>query len=165
MTIKHQLILSMNQKQFKKLEVDESFEPCPVMDGDELCPNGIFVFNITKMKEFIHSRPDLFVPEDIDVNGEHSSFISVNEEHMPNVELSEPVILAEIAPNSFNVIDGRHRIEKARRMGIEKIKAYKVNAIYLPDFIVIKKGYLAFVDYWNYRLKTYNKYLIKTGKK
>ena len=79
--------------------------------------------------------------------------------------LSEPVILAEIAPNSFNLIDGRHRMEKARRMGIEKIKAYKVHAIYLPDFIVIKKGYLAFVDYWNYRLKSYNKKLIRTDKK
>jgi hypothetical protein len=155
----------MNQKPLKKFEVDESFEPCPVMDGDELCPNGIFVFNITRLKEFILSRPDLFVPVDIDVKGEHSSFIEVNEEHMPNVELSEPVILAEIAPNSFNLIDGRHRMEKASRMGIKKIKAYKVNAIYLPDFIVIKKGYLAFVDYWNYRLKSYNKNLLKTGKK
>ena len=155
----------MRQKPLKKFEVDENFEPCPVMDGDELCPNGIFVFNITKMKEFIYSRPDVFVPEDIDVKGEHSSCISVNEEQMPNVELSEPVILAEIAPNSFNLIDGRHRMEKARRMGIEKIKAYKMNAVYLPDFIIIKKGYLAFVDYWNYRLKTYNKNLIRTGKK
>ena len=73
-------------------------------------------------------------------------------------------ILAEIAPNNFNLIDGQHRMEKARRMGIEKIKAYKVNAIYLPDFIIIKKGYLAFVDYWNEKLKAYNKYLKRTGK-
>lgn len=146
----------MSQKTLKKFIVDENFQPCPVMDGDELCPNGIFVFNITKMKDFINSRPDIFVPEDIDVKGKYYSFISVNEEHMPNVELSEPVILAEIAPNNFNLIDGRHRIEKAHRMGIETIKAYKVNAIYLPDFIVIKKGYLAFVDYWNNKLKTYN---------
>ncbi len=155
----------MSQKPLKKIEVNENFQPCPVMDGDELCPNGIFVFNITKMKEFINSRPDIFVPEDIDVKGEYSYFISANEKHIPNVELSEPVILAEISPNRFNLIDGRHRMEKAHRMGIEKIKAYKVNAIYLPDFIVIKKGYLAFVDYWNNKLKTYNKYLIKTGKK
>ncbi len=154
----------MSQKPLKKFIVDENFQPCPVMDDDELCPNGIFVFNITKMKVFINSRPDIFVPEDIDVKGKYSSFITVNEEHMPNVELSEPVILAEIAPNNFNLIDGRHRMEKALRMGIEKIKAYKVNAIYLPDFIVIKKGYLAFVDYWNNKLKTYNKNLKRTGK-
>ncbi len=59
----------MSQKPLKKFKIDESFEPCPVLDCDELCPNGIFVFNITKMKEFILSRPDLFVPEDIDVKG------------------------------------------------------------------------------------------------
>ncbi len=40
----------MSQKPLKKFEVDENFQPCPVMDDDELCPNGIFVFNITKMK-------------------------------------------------------------------------------------------------------------------
>ena len=154
----------MSQKPLKKFIVDENFQPCPVMDGDELCPNGIFVFNITKMKDFINSRPDIFVPEDIAVKGKYHYFISVNEEHMPNVELSEPVILAEISPNSFNLIDGRHRIEKAHRMGIETIKAYKVNATYLPDFIVIKKGYLAFVEYWNSKLKTYNKYLKGAGK-
>ena len=153
----------MSQKPLKKFEVDESFQPCPVMDGDELCPNGIFVFNITKMKEFIYSRQDIFVPEDIDVKGKYSSFISVNEQHLPIVELSEPVILAEIAPNIFNLIDGRHRMEKARRMGVEKIKAYKVNAAYLPDFIVIKEGYMAFVNYWNDKLKAYNKRLKRSG--
>ena len=39
-----------------------------------------------------------------------------------------------------------------------------LSAIYLPDFIVIKKGYLAFVEYWNSKLKTYNKYLKGAGK-
>lgn len=154
----------MNQKPLKKLKVDDNFEPFPVMDDDELYPNGIFVFNITKMNEFIKSRPDIFVPEEINVKGKYSYFLSINEDHMPNVELIEPVILAEIAPNNFNLIDGQHRMEKARRMGIEKIMAYKVNAIYLPDFIIIKKGYLAFVDYWNEKLKAYNKYLKRTGK-
>ena len=32
----------------KKLKADKDFTPTPVNDGDELYPNGIFVFNITK---------------------------------------------------------------------------------------------------------------------
>jgi hypothetical protein len=33
----------------KPLETDGYFTPCPVGAGDELFPNGIFVFNITKI--------------------------------------------------------------------------------------------------------------------
>jgi hypothetical protein len=31
-----------------KLKVEKDFTPCPEADGDELYPNGIFLFNITK---------------------------------------------------------------------------------------------------------------------
>lgn len=37
----------------KMLRVDNDFTPCPVATGDELFPNGIFVFNITKLLEYI----------------------------------------------------------------------------------------------------------------
>ena len=41
----------------QKLKADNNFTPCPIDDGDELYPNGIFVFNITKMICFIASNP------------------------------------------------------------------------------------------------------------
>ncbi len=31
----------------QKLKVENDFTPCPAVVGDELFPNGIFVFNIT----------------------------------------------------------------------------------------------------------------------
>ena len=37
----------------RKLKIDSRFTPCSIEDGDELFPNGIFVFNITKMTEYI----------------------------------------------------------------------------------------------------------------
>jgi hypothetical protein len=37
----------------KELKVNDNFIPCPTKEGDELYPNGIFVFNITKMIEYI----------------------------------------------------------------------------------------------------------------
>ena len=33
----------------RKLKTNRRFTPCPIDDEDELYPNGIFVFNITKM--------------------------------------------------------------------------------------------------------------------
>ncbi len=44
----------------RKLKIDKSFKPSEVMDGDEIYPNGIFVFNISKLIEFIESNPDIF---------------------------------------------------------------------------------------------------------
>jgi len=37
----------------RKLKINKRFAPCPEEDGDELYPNGIFVFNITKLVEYI----------------------------------------------------------------------------------------------------------------
>jgi hypothetical protein len=50
-----------------KLKIDNAFTPCPVADGDELFPNGIFEFNITKMVEYIQNDPDI-VTEEVGVN-------------------------------------------------------------------------------------------------
>lgn len=38
---------------FKKLKLDKNFQACPADDGDEIFSNGIFLFNITKMMEYI----------------------------------------------------------------------------------------------------------------
>jgi hypothetical protein len=135
----------------KKFKIDKNFIPCPVSEDDEIFQNGIFEFNITKLTEFIKSNPDIFIPETIVVKEYYEG--TVNEDHMPNVVISEPVILAEIAPGRFNVIDGNHRMEKARRKGIENIKAYRVYAIYHQKFLTNKEAYISYVNYWNDKLK------------
>ena len=52
---------------------------------------------------------------------EAKGFSSINESHMDSVVISQPVILAEISPGRFNLIDGNHRMEKARRLGVMSI--------------------------------------------
>lgn len=99
------------------MEVDANFSPCPVDVDDEIYANGIFEFNITKMLQLIDNKPDLFPLEEVAVSGFYGEFSSVNESHLDSVEISTPVILAEISPGRFNLIDGHHRMEKARRMG------------------------------------------------
>jgi len=142
----------MERKSSRKLKIDKNYTPCPVAEGDEFYPNGIFVFNITKIIEFIDSHPDIFTPEYIDVKGQYGNFLSINESYMSKVKLSNPVILGEIAPGRFNLIDGQHRMEKAHRMGIKKIKAYKVHVEYLQQFLTDEKAYIAHIEYWNGKL-------------
>jgi len=105
-------------------KIGNNFVPCPVKPADELFRLGIFVFNITRMLEFIENNLDKFVLENISVNNLHSSFSKINEDHVDVVDISRPIILIEITPGQFTLIDGNHRMEKARRLGIKNLKGY-----------------------------------------
>ena len=109
----------------EKLIADNSFTPCPTNDDDELYPNGIFVFNITKLLEHIEKNPNEIDLVKVEVADFSRSFSSIDESHVDSVEVSRPVILAEIAPGHYNLIDGNHR----------------------------KKAYLAYIEYWNRKVK------------
>lgn len=138
----------------RKLKISKHFTPCPVDDGDEMYPNGIFVFNITKMTDYIQING--FQCEEIQVK-DYRSHSKFNEEHLPTVDVTKPVIVAEISPGRYNVIDGNHRLEKARRLGMEKILAYTLYPEQHMQFLTTEKGYLAFIEYWNGKLKEQRK--------
>lgn len=135
----------------RKLKIDSRFTPCSVEDGDELFPNGIFVFNITKMTEYImRSR----IPcEEVQVRDFSRGTSKFKEEHLAVVDITRPIIVAEISLGRYNVIDGNHRIEKARRLGIETIMAYKLGPEQHLPFLTTSQGYSAYVEYWNGKLK------------
>jgi len=131
---------------------DEQFIPCIVEDGDEIFQNGIFEFNITKMIDFIHSNIHDFSVEYVSVEDFPREFSSINDDHVENVQIDKPVIVAEIAPGRYNLIDGNHRLEKARSMGIKKMKAYKIEAAQHIKFITSITAYKSYVEYWNSKL-------------
>jgi hypothetical protein len=135
-----------------KLTIDNDFTPCPESDGDEFFPNGVFVFNITKMTEHIMNNPELYVPEELAVK-DLQKFLSINESHVDSVDISKPVIIAEIAPSRFNLIDGQHRVEKARRLDQEKIMAYRLTVHQHIRFLTSRKAYEIYVEYWNSNIK------------
>ena len=137
----------------RMLKIDEQFTPYPVVDEDELFENGFFVFNITKMVEYIQNNPDAIAFEEVAVSDFFKGFSSINESHVDSVDTSKPVILAEIAPGQFNLIDGNHRMEKARRLGISSLPAYKLTPQQHIQFLTSKKAYVAYVEYWNDKLK------------
>ncbi|WP_286352202.1 ParB N-terminal domain-containing protein [Geobacter sulfurreducens] len=139
-----------------KIKKIKKFTPCPVDDGDELYPNGIFVFNITKMAEFIRNSGSITC-EEVLVKDFSRGSSKVNEDHVATVDVSRPVIVAEISPGRFNVIDGNHRMEKARRLGMERILAYILHPEQHIQFLTAEKGYLAYIEYWNSKLKEQRK--------
>lgn len=71
---------------------------------------------------------------------------------MPVVDINKPVLQAEIRPGMFEIIDGNHPMEKAYRENIEFINSYKLKGEQLLAFFTDKRGYEAFVKYWNSKL-------------
>lgn len=135
------------------LTIDKNFVPTPIDDGDELYPNGIFVFNITKMVHYLREHQDQIQPEIISVKASRNEFFQPNEDHINHTDYTVPIILAEISPGRYNVIDGNHRLEKAYRSNIKSILAYKLHPDQHMSFLTTTEAYYAYIDYWNNKLK------------
>jgi hypothetical protein len=135
------------------LKVDPHFTPCPVQTDDELYPNGIFEFNVTRLREDIRNNPDRYTLEEMAVSDFPPSFSSINEEHLDSVDISKPLILAEIAPGLHNLIDGHHRLEKARRTDQTSLPVYRLNVEQHLGFLTNQKSYEIYIGYWNSKLQ------------
>ncbi|MDA8090707.1 MAG: ParB/Srx family N-terminal domain-containing protein [Nitrospiraceae bacterium] len=61
--------------------------------------------------------------------------------------------MQRIPHGRYNLIDGHHRMEKARRMGIKSVQAYRLNVEQHLKFLTSKKAYLSYIEYWNSKLK------------
>jgi hypothetical protein len=139
----------------RKLKINKRFTPCTIDDEDEMYPNGIFVFNITKMTKYI--RHNNITCEEVLVKEFSRGSSKFKEDYLATVDVTRPIIVAEISPGRYNVIDGNHRMEQARRMGIEKLPAYKIGPDQHLQFLTTEQGYLAYIEYWNSKLKELQK--------
>ena len=135
------------------LRADPRFSPCPVDEGDELFPNGIFVFNVSRMLEYLEKEPTDVELVEIAVCDLDQGFSSLNESHVDSVDLSRPVVLVEIAPGHYNLIDGHHRVAKALRQGVRTLRAYRLTVLQHLRFLTSKDAYLSYVEYWNGKVK------------
>jgi hypothetical protein len=142
----------MNMAEIRKLKARADFVPLEIESGDEFYPNGIFEFNITKLARYIKESPDKFRPEPVNIGDFAGEFSSINEPHMESALSTEPVIIAEISPGRYNLIDGNHRMEQARRRGEKTIMGYKIGPRDHMRFITTKKGYSAYIEYWNEKI-------------
>ena len=137
------------------MRLDTHFQPVRVDEDDELFPNGIFEFNITKLLNHIKSDPDSFPIESVKVMDLPAwSSSDLDEATIQKADLSSPIVLAEISPGRFNVIDGNHRLERARRDGCESIPAYRLLPSAHSRFLTSTRAYEEYVAYWNSKLTT-----------
>ena len=109
------------------------------MSGFAIFLTLIFVFNITRMIEYINAHPSEIVPEEVAVS-DFPRYSPINDSQLESVTIGRPVILAEISPGKYNLIDGNHRMEKARKMGMQSISAYRLRANQRADRGNFKSG-------------------------
>ena len=131
---------------------DPRYEPLEVRGGDEYYPNGIFIFNITRLLEHIAGNTSEYMLGEIRVEDYMTRFDTLALEKCADADLSYALILAEISPDRYNVIDGNHRLAKAHHDGVETLQAYMLSPKQHSLFITEQKAYDAYIDYWNGKL-------------
>ena len=136
-----------------KIRINKHFKPLPLAEEDEVFRNGIFEFNVTKLLVLINDNPSQFPVEQVKIARLVTGVSGrLNEEAVGTAIIEKPIVLAEISPNRFNVIDGNHRLEKARREGMECIPAYRVLVDQHMPFLTSAKAYETYVEYWNSKI-------------
>lgn len=133
-----------------KLKFDKKFQPCAAGPGDELFRNGIFEFNVSRLLAFIAAHAEQYPVASIEV-AEIPDYGSndLDEEAVSAANLLRPVLLAEIAPDRFNLIDGNHRLARARRDGALTLAAWRVRCPQHVAFLTTTVAYEKYVEYWN----------------
>jgi len=141
-----------------KLKLDEKFQHCAAEPGDEFYPNGIFVFNITRLLAFIETHAERFPVESIELADipDYGNDESLDQEAVDAADTLRPILMAEIAPGRYNLIDGHHRVARARREGARTLPAYKLRCPHHVPFLTSSKAYEKYVEYWNSKLKDLN---------
>jgi len=137
-----------------RLTQQKAFQPCPVDTGDEYFALGLFEFNITRLLAVVEACPDQYPISPIAVSeipnyGDERR----NPEVVSTADLSRPVLLAEIAPRRYTLIDGHHRIARARIDVVTNVPAYRIPCPAHLPFLTTARGYEAYVEYWNGKLK------------
>ena len=139
----------------KTINIDKNYIPYNSKRGDEIFSVNYFKINITGILEHIKNGSLMPIEERIDVSKWMSSHFrngTLHESHLLNVDLSKPVIQAEVRPEHFELIDGNHRIIKALRQGVKYIDSYKLSNSQLIPFFCDRLTYERFVELWNEEL-------------
>lgn len=118
-----------------------------------------FNWNITRASEWIEKnleQVDLSVVQvGLPVPGADSA--KLDETFIPQADLTKPLIIVRMRPEFFRLIDGNHRVAKARLSGIRELPAYYLTQEQHRQFFTSADMQKRYVDYWNDKLKMFKK--------
>jgi len=135
------------------IQKNSSYIPLPVEEGCEYYSGGVIQINISLLIQYIEENPSKFNLIDVDIKDCHFSDVVID--HFSFIPSSKPCIYAELSPNNYSLIDGRHRYSLAKEKGDKYINCYQVPVHILINFFVSHDMYLKFVDYWNGKVNDY----------
>ena len=146
------------------LPSERSESPILPNDGDEIYPNGIFFFHISAMNSWLNENPQPIIDMPLHI---WESDLDQNDCYIESADITRPILIAEIAPDykdfvpnipekqwltrGYVCIDGHHRIEKAKRLGMKTLPAVILRMEQHIPFLYA--GYKAYAEYWNNKLK------------
>ena len=67
--------------------------------------------------------------------------------------LARPIVLAEISPDNYNLIDGNHRVARAKREGVQILPGWMIRCPHHVGFLTSTTAYEKYVEYWNGKVK------------
>ncbi|GKW45319.1 hypothetical protein [Planococcus sp. NCCP-2050] len=143
----------------RKLKENPNFKPCEPVVGDETLGGYPFRWNITRAASWIEENLDQVELSVVQIGppGQGADSAHLDEDFIPQADLSKPVIMAWMRPEFFRLIDGNHRVAKARRLGISGLPAYYLTEEQHRQFFTLAEADRIYVDYWNDKLKTMKK--------
>jgi len=135
---------------FKRKKKD--YEPAWQTNDDEIFHFGALRWNVTKMKQWIKENVDSLDILDIPVEPWAvfiENVIRHREDHIDEVNIAEPLIAVEMLEDSIIVVDGAHRILKAKKLGIENLKTYFLPFDLQVQFLINEWEYEQAITMWN----------------
>ena len=146
----------LGKEQFKMPDIS--------VNGDEYFRNGMFCIHISALLDWLNKNPQPIVDMSVEVC---STRQGLDDSFVDTADITRPIIIAEIAPDyidfisdfsekdwisrGYICIDGRHRIEKAKRSGLKTLPAVVLKMEQIVPFIC--EGYDHYVEYWNRKLE------------
>ena len=141
----------------RKMKLNKKFTP--ISETAEEVYGGFLQFNISAIIQDIASKKLIVDKKRIHIKNwfkEHSiEFGVINKEHLPSVDLSVPIIQAELRINKYEIIDGNHRMQKAFDNGRIYINSYQIKGEQLANYLMSKEQYESYIRYWNEKVDCY----------
>lgn len=126
-------------------------------EGTEWYQLAIFQYNISQILADLAENPNIFLRSTVSVK-ECTSFLydELEQRHVEQADLKRPVILIEIAPDSYHLADGNHRVKKAQQLGIKTLPAYYLTSEQAVRYMDSEESYARYLNYWNEKVACYD---------